>query len=73
MTRPSSDCLVPQCLHLAAPPSTISKVLPPLEIYKIASGDDLWIYRFDPSDHDASKDKQPRVRSSLVAGWNGDR
>jgi len=41
------------------------------EIYKIASGDDLWIYRFDPSDHDASKDKRPAVVFFFGGGWNG--
>lgn len=41
------------------------------EIYKKASGDDLWIYRFEPSGHDASKDKRPAVVFFFGGGWNG--
>lgn len=41
------------------------------EIYKKASGDDLWIYRFEPSDHDASKDSRPAVVFFFGGGWNG--
>jgi len=41
------------------------------DIYKTASGDDLWIYRFDPSGHDASKDKRPAVVFFFGGGWNG--
>ena len=31
------------------------------EVYKEASGDDLWIYRFDPDGHDPKKDKRAAV------------
>ena len=41
------------------------------EVYKQASGDDLWIYRFDPSGHDPVKDKRPAVVFFFGGGWNG--
>lgn len=41
------------------------------EVYKKASGDDLWIYRFDPPGHDPQKDKRPAVVFFFGGGWNG--
>lgn len=41
------------------------------EVYKNASGDDLWIYRFDPADHDPKVDKRPAVVFFFGGGWNG--
>ncbi|MDF1752725.1 MAG: alpha/beta hydrolase [Verrucomicrobiales bacterium] len=41
------------------------------EVYKKASGDDLYIYRFDPADHDPAKDKRPAVVFFFGGGWNG--
>lgn len=41
------------------------------EVYKNASGDDLWIYRFDPADHDLKNDKRPAVVFFFGGGWNG--
>lgn len=41
------------------------------EVYKKASGDDLWIYRFDPADHDLKNDKRPAVVFFFGGGWNG--
>ncbi|QDT09774.1 alpha/beta hydrolase [Planctomycetes bacterium K23_9] len=41
------------------------------EVFKKASGDDLWIYRFDPVDHDAKSDKRPAVVFFFGGGWNG--
>jgi acetyl esterase len=41
------------------------------EVYKQASGDDLWIYRFDPAGHDPTKDKRPAVVFFFGGGWNG--
>ena len=41
------------------------------EVYKKASGDDLWIYRFDPNGHDPKKDKRPAVVFFFGGGWNG--
>ncbi len=41
------------------------------EVYKQASGDKLWIYRFDPTNHDAAKDKRPAVVFFFGGGWNG--
>jgi acetyl esterase len=40
------------------------------EIYKKASGDDLYIYRFDPEGHDPSEDKRPAVVFFFGGGWN---
>ena len=39
------------------------------EVYKKASGDDLYIYRFDPEDLDPSKDKRPAVIFFFGGGW----
>ncbi len=41
------------------------------EVYKKASGDDLWIYRFSPADHQPSTDKRPAVVFFFGGGWNG--
>lgn len=41
------------------------------EVYKNASDDDLWIYRFDPAGHDAKTDKRPAVVFFFGGGWNG--
>lgn len=41
------------------------------EIYKRASGDDLWIYRFDPAGHTPAKDERPAVVFFFGGGWNG--
>lgn len=41
------------------------------EVYKNASGDDLWIYRFDPTGHDPDSYKRPAVVFFFGGGWNG--
>lgn len=41
------------------------------EVYKKASGEDLWVYRFDPEGHDPKKDKRPAVVFFFGGGWNG--
>ena len=41
------------------------------EIYKTASGDALWIYRFQPQDHDPAIDRRPAVVFFFGGGWNG--
>lgn len=41
------------------------------EVYKKASGDDLWIYRFDPEGHDPKQHKRPAVVFFFGGGWNG--
>ena len=41
------------------------------EVYKKASGDDLWIYRFDPPGHDPAKDQRPAAVFFFGGGWNG--
>ncbi|MFY9255296.1 MAG: alpha/beta hydrolase [Fuerstiella sp.] len=40
------------------------------EVYKQASGDDLWIYRFDPEGHNPGSDKRPAVVFFFGGGWN---
>ena len=40
------------------------------EIYKTASGDDLYLYIFSPEGHDASKDKRPAAVFFFGGGWN---
>ena len=41
------------------------------EVYKQASGDDLWIYRFDPAGHDPATDRRPAAVFFFGGGWNG--
>ena len=41
------------------------------EVYKKASGDDLWIYRFDPETHAPATDRRPAVVFFFGGGWNG--
>jgi acetyl esterase len=41
------------------------------EIYKNASGDDLWIYRFDPPGHEPATDTRPAAVFFFGGGWNG--
>ena len=38
------------------------------EVYKHASGDDLWIYRFEPEGHDPSADQRPAAVFFFGAG-----
>ncbi len=40
------------------------------EVYKQASGDDLYIYRFEPEAHDPDEDKRPAVVFFFGGGWN---
>lgn len=39
------------------------------EVYKQASGDDLYIHRFDPEGHDPEVDKRPAVVFFFGGGW----
>ncbi len=41
------------------------------EVYKQASGDDLWTYRFDPLGYDPKVGKRPAVVFFFGGGWNG--
>jgi len=41
------------------------------EIYKQASGDELYLYLFNPEAHDASKDQRPAIVFFFGGGWNG--
>jgi len=41
------------------------------EVYKNASGDDLYLYIFNPEGHDPSKDKRPAIVFFFGGGWNG--
>jgi len=41
------------------------------EIYKKASGDDLYAYIFEPKEHDAAKDKRPAMVFFFGGGWVG--
>ena len=41
------------------------------EVYKHASNDDLWIYRFEPEGHDPSADQRPAAVFFFGGGWNG--
>ena len=40
------------------------------EIYKKASGDDLYLYIFDPEGHDAEKEKLPAIVFFFGGGWS---
>ncbi|MCB1229290.1 MAG: alpha/beta hydrolase [Verrucomicrobiae bacterium] len=41
------------------------------EVYKQASGDDLYLYIFEPEGHDPSKDQRPAIVFFFGGGWNG--
>lgn len=41
------------------------------EIYKKASGDDLYAYIFEPKEHDPAKDKRPAIVFFFGGGWVG--
>lgn len=41
------------------------------EVYKQASGDDLWIYRFDPVGQQPTNEPRPAVVFFFGGGWNG--
>ncbi len=41
------------------------------EVYKHASGDDLWIYRFDPKGDELSAEQRPAAIFFFGGGWNG--
>jgi acetyl esterase len=40
------------------------------EVYKRASGDDLYVYIFSPESHDASKDSRPAAVFFFGGGWS---
>ena len=40
------------------------------EVYKKASGDDLYIYLFSPAGHDPEKDRRPAAVFFFGGGWN---
>lgn len=41
------------------------------EVYKNASGDDLYLYIFNPEGHDPAKDQRPAIVFFFGGGWNG--
>ncbi len=41
------------------------------EVYKHASGDDLYLYVFEPEGHDPATDKRPAIVFFFGGGWNG--
>lgn len=41
------------------------------EIYKKASGDDLYLYLFEPEGHDPETDQRPAIVFFFGGGWNG--
>ena len=41
------------------------------EVYKTASGDDLYLYRFNPAGHDPKTAKRPAIVFFFGGGWNG--
>jgi len=41
------------------------------EVYKQASGDDLYLYVFNPEGHDPSEDRRPAIVFFFGGGWNG--
>ena len=41
------------------------------EVYKKASGDDLYVYIFTPEGHDAKEDRRPAAVFFFGGGWNG--
>lgn len=41
------------------------------EVYKTASGDDLFLYLFTPEGHDPSKSRRPAAVFFFGGGWNG--
>lgn len=66
------------CLCLLSAPSTTqaktTKASFPgakAEIYKHASGDDLYLYIFNPKGHNPAKDKRPAIVFFFGGGWNG--
>ncbi|NOX99696.1 MAG: alpha/beta hydrolase [Verrucomicrobia bacterium] len=68
--------LICSCLLIAATPAKAktTKANYPgatAEIYKHASGDDLYLYIFNPEGHDAAKDKRPAIVFFFGGGWNG--
>lgn len=71
-----SHFLIYFCLLITALPAKgkTSKVTYPgatAEIYKHASGDDLYLYLFNPKGHDPTKDKRPVIVFFFGGGWNG--
>ena len=41
------------------------------EVYKTASGDDLYLYLFNPPGHDPAEDRRPAAVFFFGGGWNG--
>ncbi len=77
MKSPSLSLLIPALLVFAAfsvAQAETEKANFPgatAEVYKTASGDDLYIYFFMPEGHDPAKDKRPAIVFFFGGGWNG--
>lgn len=54
-----------------AEPAKVSFKGAKVETYKVASGDELKLYIFNPQGHKASKDKRPAIVFFFGGGWNG--
>lgn len=65
-------CLIALALSLPLAAKTEKLDLPGAraEIYKKASGDDLYLYIFNPEGHDAAKGKLPAIVFFFGGGWN---
>lgn len=65
-------CLIALTLSLPLAAKTGKNDLPgaTAEIYKNASGDDLYLYIFNPEGHDAAKGKLPAIVFFFGGGWN---
>jgi acetyl esterase len=73
-TRFAVSCLVGWILSGAPGQAKTEKLDLPgarAEVYKNASGDDLYAYIFEPEGHDAAKDRRPAIVFFFGGGWSG--
>lgn len=67
----TSICLLVSTLPAGAKTTKANYPGATAEIYKHASGDDLYLYIFNPQGHDPAKDKRAAIVFFFGGGWNG--
>ena len=63
--------LLASAISLSAEPAKVNLPGAQVETYKLASGDELKLYIFNPKGHRPGKDRRPAIVFFFGGGWNG--
>lgn len=67
----TTTALVGLTLSVSAAPAKVNIAGAKVETYKVASGDELKLYIFNPKGHNPKKHKRPAIVFFFGGGWNG--